>query len=173
MFLAGCMGVKTSMTATCKKTFDIERFNKSEDIPYQFDVIGNSMLSGNYQDFTVDDMYKKAVKIGEKNGADAVYVSSIRVMPKGRRVAYDPTLNVVSATSSASANSWGEINRDFDGGYSSIRNKNSGTVLNYKRIINVVYLKYRCDEKGNYLVKNVPIKDEHPVSLAPEIKEKK
>lgn len=151
ILVTGCMSIECDIKESYEPSSDIQKFTKAESIPYQYKVIGSCKTSGNYQDFSIDDMTKKIIICGEDNGADAVFITSMRVMPAGRVVAFNPTTNVADATSAATANTWEEINKDFDGGYGSIRNKNVGTSVNYERIVTAELIRYLVDENGDYL----------------------
>jgi hypothetical protein len=150
--IGGCLSVNVDVSQTYEPTVDIQKFNKVQEIPYQYTVFGSCTVEGNYQDYSIDDLYRKILKEGEKVGADAVLIKSIRVVPHGRAVAFNPTLNIIGATEGANAQSWEDINKDFDGGYGSIRNKNIGTTPNYDRIVTGEFIKYDLDNNGELIV---------------------
>ena len=142
MLLGGCLSVNTQVTEKFEPTVDIVKYNKAEEVPHQYTVFGTCSVQGNYQDYSLDDLYRKILSEAEKVGADAIIIKSIRVVPHGRAVAFNPTLNIIGATDGANSMSWEDINKDFDGGYGSIRNKNIGTMPNYDRTVTAEFIKY-------------------------------
>ena len=154
LLLSGCLSVNTQVTESFEPTVDIPKYNKVNEVPYQYTVFGTCSAQGNYQDYSLDDLYRRILGEAEKVGADAVVIKSIRVMPHGRAVSFNPTLNIIEATDGLNTLSWEDINKDFDGGYGSIRDKNAGTMTNYDRTVTAEFIKYKLGENGE-LVKNV------------------
>ena len=154
-FIAGCLSVNTQVSMEYAPTVDIPKYNKADEIPYEYTTFGSCVVAGNYQDYSLDELYKKALSEGEKFGADAIWIKSIRVIPHGRAVSFNPTLNIIGATEGTNNQNWEDINKDFEGGYGSIRDKNIGTVLNYDRIINAEFIKFKTDEEGNFIARKL------------------
>lgn len=158
--LTGCMHVDCVINEAYPETTDIKRYDLKEKIPYQYKVIGTCQASGNYSDFSLDDMLRRLVQCGETNGADAVVILGMRVAPTGTRVVTDSGLTSLEATSSATSNTWEEMGRDFQGGYGNIRKNNPGTAVTYTRTVRAELIKYIFGEDGNPLPneeKNTPV----------------
>ena len=153
LLLTGCLSVNVEVEERFERTVDIPKYNKAAEVPYEYTVFGSCSVKGNYQDFSLDDLYRKALIEGEEVGADAIIIKSIRVMPQGRAVAFNPTLNIIGATDGANNQNWEDINKDFDGGYGSIRNKNIGTTVNYDRTVVAEFIKFKRNDQGD-LIKN-------------------
>lgn len=153
LLIAGCLSVDIQTTAEYEPTVDIPKYNKASEVPYEYTVFGVCSVEGNYQDYSLDDLYRKALIEGEKHGADAILIKSIRVIPHGRSVEFNPTLNIIGATEGGNNLDWEEINKDFDGGYGSIRNRNIGTIPNYDRIIQAEFIKFTLDDNGEFVNK--------------------
>ena len=144
------VGEMEKIIAVADKSF---KYNKASEVPYEYTVFGVCSVEGNYQDYSLDDLYRKALIEGEKHGADAILIKSIRVIPHGRSVEFNPTLNIIGATEGGNNLDWEEINKDFDGGYGSIRNRNIGTIPNYDRIIQAEFIKFTLDDNGEFVNK--------------------
>ena len=91
------------------------------------------------------------------NGADGVLMLGMRVVPDGRVVQTSPLRD--SLDGSSTGNPWGEIGKDFGGGYGSIRSKSYGTSQTYDRIIRVQLLRFKRDTEGRFMPKpkNAPV----------------
>lgn len=157
MFLCGCMSVDCVMTETFPAVEKVEKFDRASEIPYAYDVIGVCQTEGNYTEFSYDDMMKRIVDKAKANGADGVLMLGMRVVPDGRVVQTSPLRD--SLDGSSTGNPWGEIGKDFGGGYGSIRSKSYGTSQTYDRIIRVQLLRFKRDTEGRFMPKpkNAPV----------------
>ncbi len=150
-FMCGCMSVDCVIVESFPPTEDVKKFEKNSDIPYEYTVIGVCQTEGNYTEYSYDDMMNKIIERGRENGADAVLLVGMRVVPDGRVVQTSPLVNSIEATSAASANTWEEIGKDFGGGYGSIRSKSFGTAQTYDRIVRARLIRFVRNEKGEFV----------------------
>lgn len=147
----GCMSVDCVMNETFPATEEIKKYDKAADVPYEYTVIGVCQTEGNYTEFSYDDMLNKMADKGMENGADGIVVVGMRVVPDGRVVQTSPLRVVSDGSSSATNNQWEEINKDFGGGYGSIRSKSFGASQTYDRIIRARFIRFKRDANGEFV----------------------
>ena len=151
LFLCGCMNVECVMQETFEPVEEVKVYSQGEDVPYSYKVIGVCQTEGNYTEFSYDDMIRRMISEAGKNGADGIIVYGMRVVPDGRVVQTSPLRSTLDGTSSSSVNPWEEIERDFGGGYGSIRSKSFGLAQTYDRIIRAGFIRYKRDAKGEFI----------------------
>ena len=161
LLLCGCMSVDCVMTETFPPVEDVKKYEKAVEIPYEYSVIGVCQTEGNYTEFSYDDMMKRIVERAGENGADGVLLLGMRVVPDGRVVQTSPLRTSLDAT--YDGGQWDEINKDFGGGYGSIRSKNFGTAQTYDRIIRVQFIRFKRDSKGEFIQRNKKTEAENTV----------
>lgn len=147
----GCMNVECVMQETFEPVEDVKIYDRSEDVPYSYKVIGVCQTEGNYTEFSYDDMIRRMTDEAKKNGADGIIVYGMRVVPDGRVVQTSPLRSTLDGSSSASGNPWEEIGRDFGGGYGSIRSKSFGASQTYDRIIRAGFVRFKRDAQGEFI----------------------
>lgn len=151
LFLCGCMNVECVMQETFEPVEEVKVYSQGEDVPFSYKVIGVCQTEGNYTEFSYDDMIRRMISEAGKNGADGIIVYGMRVVPDGRVVQTSPLRSTLDGTSSSSVNPWEEIERDFGGGYGSIRSKSFGSAQTYDRIIRAGFIRYKRDAKGEFI----------------------
>ena len=169
LFFCGCMSVDCVMTETFEPVEKVEKFNNAKEIPHDYTVIGVCQTEGNYTEFSYDDMMKRIVEKAKENGAEGILMLGMRVVPDGRVVQTSPLRD--SLDSSSNGSPWGEIGKDFGGGYGSIRSKSYGASQTYDRIIRVQFIRYKRNEKGEFLPPRPADKIKEPAGAVRTMKE--
>lgn len=150
-FMSGCMNVECFMEETYPPTEEVRKFDKAVEIPYEYTVIGVCQTEGNYTEFSYDDMMVRMENKAKDNGADGIVVLGMRVVPSGRVVQTSPLRSSLGSSPSASGDQWGEISKDFGGGYGSIRSKSFGSAPTYDRIIRAQFVRFKRDANGEFV----------------------
>lgn len=171
LLLCGCMSIDCVMTETFPETEKVEKFDNAAEIPHAYNVIGVCQTEGNYTEFSYDDMMKRIIEKAKENGAEGVLMLGMRVVPDGRVVQTSPLRDSLDGSSNGSP--WGEIGKDFGGGYGSIRSKSYGASQTYDRIIRVQFIRYKRNEKGEFLPPPAPDKVKVPQGPVKTMKELK
>lgn len=153
LIAVGCIS-REYQGETFPATEEVRIFEDAAKIPEAFTVVGKYVCSGRYNQFTREELYRRAVEDAEKKGADGVLVRAYQIVPTG--IVGDGLLSEdavsVWAEDRSGVSSWGELTRDFGGGYGSIGKKEAKSdPLSYTRIVRADFIKFDRNLPQDYL----------------------
>lgn len=121
-------------------------FSDSGKIGRPYQVLGEAVVSGNYQHVSRDRMIEKLVAEAKKAGAGAVLIVEQQVLPAGVLSTGRGRGFFTAFDYDDTNNSWGELYRDVDvniGNIGKSSNSSQGTsISDYKRIIRAEFLRF-------------------------------
>ncbi len=144
VILSGCISYSYE-GETLPPTESVTIYSEKSKIPCEYQVMGNAVASGYYQDVTLGALKAEMEANAAKCGADAVLITSVQVVPDGEAVRVDPAVKTMSATGAENTYNMNQIQKDFDSGYGQAFDKNpprSG-VREYRRILKAEFIKFK------------------------------
>ncbi|MDD3885978.1 MAG: hypothetical protein PHI35_03825 [Victivallaceae bacterium] len=135
---AGCVSYEYDGIRESEPTAQVTVFTDSSKIGRQYQVLGQATVSGNYQDVSRERLIAKLENEAKSAGADAVLIVEQQVTPG--LVQKDQPLFNTAFDYDDEAQSWRMLYRDVNLNYTS--SANTGTVVNYKRIIRAEFIRY-------------------------------
>ena len=150
-FVSGCVSYSYTGKAGETPSENVAVFSDSAKIGRPYQVLGQAVVSGNYQQVSRDRMMEKLTSEARKNGADAVLIVEQQVLPR-HVIANTGNKGFFTAFDYDDTNrSWGELYRDVDLTIGNIGKKpasaeNTG-IAEYRRIIRAEFLRYTSAKK--------------------------
>lgn len=143
----------------------VKVYNDPSKLKEQYHTIGYCIVSGNYSDFSKDDLLNKLKEKAAEEGAAGVVIKTYAVVQnESERLAQLTDMQSMNSDvfteGDVGVNGWNRLSSNFDSGYGSIRDKKSVRVYSYKRIIRANFIEYGPGKKAAPMVKTTEPKAE-------------
>jgi hypothetical protein len=152
--LTGCMNVNyepinesRSLTPTSPQAVKV--FNNPGKVKKQYQTIGYCIVSGNYRDFSRDDIVKRLQKEAAQVGADGVVINTYSVVPVDSERLRQLTdmqnmrADVFTAGNGRGGSGWDRLSANFDSGYGSVDERKAVRTYNYRRVIRAKFITFK------------------------------
>lgn len=125
----------------------VKVYNDPSKLKEQYHTIGYCIVSGNYSDFSKDDLISKLKEKAAEEGAGGVVIKTYAVVQnESERLAQLTDMQNMNSDifseGDVGVNGWNRLSSNFDSGYGSIRDKKSVRVYSYRRVIRANFIKY-------------------------------